>query len=67
MELVYLWVEKHKNIYEKGFNFSSKFECTFKPSYDDKGHLDNNCTLLIKKSKENISIFPSNINIIAIL
>ncbi|PZQ05019.1 MAG: hypothetical protein DI567_10180 [Aliarcobacter butzleri] len=67
MELVYLWVEKHKNIYKQGFNFSSKFKCTFKPSYDDKGHLDNNCTLLIKKSKENISIFPSNINITAIV
>lgn len=67
MELVYLWVEKHKNIYKQGFNFSSKFECTFKPSYDDKGYLNDNCTLLIKKSKENISIFPSNINITAIV
>lgn len=67
MELVYLWVEKHKNIYKQGFNFSSKFECTFKPSYDDNGHLDNNCILLIKKSKENIGIFPNNINITAIV
>ncbi|MDN5061797.1 hypothetical protein O8C86_08135 [Aliarcobacter butzleri] len=67
MELVYLWVEKHKNIYKQGFNFSSKFECTFKPSYDDNGYLDNNCILLIKKSKENIGIFPNNINITAIV
>ncbi|MFX4278380.1 hypothetical protein ACOL3G_10940 [Aliarcobacter butzleri] len=67
MELVYLWVEKHKNIYKQGFNFSSKFECTFKPSYDDRGYLNNNCTLLIKKSKENIGIFPNNINITAIV
>ncbi len=29
MELVYLWVEKYKNIYGQGFNFSPRFsyEC----------------------------------------
>ena len=67
MELVYLWVEKHKNIKRQGFNFSPKFKCTFKPSYDDKGHSDNNCTLLIKKNKENTNIFSRNINITAIV
>ena len=28
MELVYLWVEKYKNIEKQGFNFSPRFECT---------------------------------------
>jgi hypothetical protein len=27
MELVYLWVEKYKNIENQGFNFSPRFEC----------------------------------------
>lgn len=49
MELVYLWVKNHKNIYKQGFNFSPRFKCTFKPSYDDNAYLDNNCTLLINK------------------
>ncbi|OCL90271.1 AAA family ATPase [Arcobacter porcinus] len=66
MELVYLWVKKHKNIYKQGFNFSPRFKCSFKPSYDDNGNLDNNCTLLINKST-NISIFPNNLNITAIV
>lgn len=25
MELVYLWIEKHKNIEKQGFNLGSKF------------------------------------------
>ena len=29
MELIYLWVEKYKNIKEQGFNFSPRFECKF--------------------------------------
>jgi AAA15 family ATPase/GTPase len=29
MELVYLWVEKYKNIHEQGFNFSPRFECKY--------------------------------------
>ena len=28
MELVYLWVEKYKNIEKQEFNFSPRFECT---------------------------------------
>ena len=30
MELVYLWVEKYKNIENQGFNFSPRFEYEFK-------------------------------------
>ena len=29
MELVYLWVEKYKNIHEQGFNFSPRFTCVY--------------------------------------
>lgn len=29
MELVYLWVEKYKNIENEGFNFSPRFRCEF--------------------------------------
>ena len=30
MELVYLWVEKYKNIKNQGFNFSRRFMCKYK-------------------------------------
>ena len=35
MELVYLWVEKYKNISDKGFNFSPRFKCEFFPVYEN--------------------------------
>lgn len=55
MELVYLWVEKYKNIENQGFNFSPRFTC----EYEDG-------ELTIDK-KEHVSIFPDNINITAIV
>jgi len=55
MELVYLWVEDYKNIHQQGFNFSPRFECSYK-----------NDTLTIDPI-EHISIFPKNINITAIV
>ncbi len=55
MELVYLWVEKYKNIENQGFNFSPRFTC----KYEDG-------ELTIDK-KEHVSIFPENINITAIV
>lgn len=59
MELVYLWVEKYKNIKEQGFNFSPRFKCDFD---------GENLTIEDKyKDKEYISIFPENINITAIV
>ncbi len=56
MELVYLWVEKYKNIEKQGFNFSPRFECKYK---DDK--------LTIEEKKDYVSIFPENINVTAIV
>jgi len=56
MELVYLWVEEYKNIKNQGFNFSPRFECEYK---------DGNLT--IDEKKDHVNIFPSNINITAIV
>ena len=58
MELVYLWVEKYKNIEKQGFNFSPRFEC----SYDEEKN-----ELTVDENKEYVSIFPENINITAIV
>jgi len=60
MELVYLWVEKYKNIENQGFNFSSKFRC----SYDKEKN-----ELIIEENPNNVSdiLFPENINITAIV
>ena len=33
MELVYLWVDGYNNISGQGFNFSSKYKCTFDNYY----------------------------------
>jgi len=57
MELVYLWVEKYKNIEKQGFNFSPKFRCEYNPETNE---------LKIEK-KDYTSIFPENINITAIM
>jgi len=70
MELVYLWVEKYKNIEKQGFNFSPRFECKFYDEYDEYdeyGKLQDNCKLEITENKEYVSIFPENINITAIV
>ncbi|RXK02329.1 hypothetical protein CRV02_05680 [Arcobacter sp. CECT 8989] len=67
MELVYLWVEKYKNIEKQGFNFSPRFKCEFKDEYDENGKLKDNCELIIDENKEYVSIFPENTNITAIV
>jgi ABC-type dipeptide/oligopeptide/nickel transport system ATPase component len=61
VELVYLWVEKYKNIENQGFNFSPRFEC----KYED-GVLD------IKDKEETgepylKDFFGENINVTAIV
>ena len=57
MELVYLWVEKYKNIHEQEFNFSSRFTC----DYDGK-------ELSIKENDDYIeNFFGDNVNITAIV
>jgi len=70
MELVYLWVEKYKNIKNQGFNFSPRFECKFFDEYETdengKEKLKDNCKLEINPKKHK-SIFPDNINITAIV
>ena len=64
MELVYLWVEKYKNIRNQGFNFSPRFECEFK---------DSNLTISDKKKNECKNneylenFFGKNINVTAIV
>ncbi|QOG11578.1 ATP-binding protein [Arcobacter sp. FWKO B] len=67
MELVYLWVEKYKNIENQGFNFSPRFECEFFPEYDENKKLKDNCKLVINEKKDYVSIFPDNINVTAIV
>ena len=57
MELVYLWVEKYKNIEKQGFEFSPKFRCEY----------DENTNELKVEEKEYTSLFPENINITAIV
>ena len=57
MELVYLWVEKYKNIENQGFNFSPRFTCNY----------ENGTLTINKKEPEPINIFPSNINVTAIV
>jgi predicted ATP-binding protein involved in virulence len=58
MELVYLWVEKYKNIENQGFNFNSYYSC----NYDE-----TKIELTIVENIENINIFSENINITAIV
>ena len=58
MELIYLWVEEYKNIKNQGFNFSPRFMC----EYDEVTK-----KLTIKEKKDYVSIFPSNINVTAIV
>ena len=60
MELVYLWVEKYKNIYHQGFNFSPRFRCKFYDEYEkytdengeEKERLKDNCELVICDKEE---------------
>ena len=58
MELVYLWIDKYKNIEKQGFCFSPKYKCSYDP---DKNELN------IEENKNYKSIFPDNINITAIV
>ena len=58
MELVYLWVEDYKNIYQQGFNFSPRFKCDYNETTNE---------LTIDENKEYVNIFPENINVTAII
>lgn len=67
MELIYLWVEKYKNIKNEGFSFSPRFNCKFYSEYDAKGKLKNNCELVVIENKKYFNLFPNDINITAIV
>ncbi|MFW2582204.1 AAA family ATPase [Aliarcobacter butzleri] len=76
MELVYLWVEKYKNIEKQGFNFSPSFDVKFTPVYekytDEKGQekekLKDDCELKITPKENHLKdFFGKNINITAIV
>jgi len=59
MELVYLWVEKYKNIHRQGFNFSPRFKCAYNPDTEE---------LTIDKKDDYIeNFFGENINVTAIV
>ena len=58
MELIYLWIEKYKNIENEGFIFTPEFECDF--NKDSK-------ELIINKKDNYKTLFPKNINITAIV
>ena len=67
MELVYLWVEKYKNIQSQGFNFSPRFDCKFYDEYDKDGKLKDDCKLDIKPKEHIENFFGDNINVTAIV
>jgi len=59
MELVYLWVEKYKNIHNQGFNFSPRFHCDYDPDTNE---------LTIDENDDYIeNFFGDNINVTAIV
>lgn len=60
MELLYLWVEKYKNIEKQGFNFSAKYRIDYQPEIGE---------LNIEESKDYIpNFFPEGItNLTAIV
>lgn len=67
MELVYLWVEKYKNIKNQGFNFSSNFDVKFTPSYEDNKLLEKSELEITPKKNPLKDFFGKNINITAIV
>ena len=68
MELVYLWIEKYKNIERQGFTFSPRFKCEFKLKYNEKDELiPEESELVIEEKKDYVNIFPDNINVTAIV
>lgn len=58
MELVYLWVDKYKNIEKQGFNLSPRFRCNYNSDTNE---------LKIEKNEDYIDIFPENVKFTAIV
>jgi predicted ATP-binding protein involved in virulence len=69
MELVYLWVDKYKNIKEQGFNFSGKYRCDFKATQFDDNNIIENGNLNIEKHDSYVeNLFGDNsLDIIALV
>lgn len=67
MELVYLWVEKYKNIENQGFNFSPRFDCSFHKKTNNNEFDLLNSSLTIKEKNDSINLYPNDINVTAIV
>ncbi|MDK2062455.1 AAA family ATPase [Aliarcobacter butzleri] len=63
MELVYLWVEKYKNIEKQGFNFSPRFRCEYDEEKNELNIIDKDETGEFYPK----NFFGDNINITAIV
>lgn len=56
MELIYLYIDKYKNIEKQGFCLTSKYDCKF--------DIDN---LILELQTRKNNIFSQNIDIVAIV
>ena len=63
MELVYLWVDKYKNIEKQGFNFSPRFRCEYDEDTKELNIIDKDKTGEFYPK----NFFGDNINITAIV
>lgn len=63
MELVYLWVEKYKNIEKQGFNFSPRFRCEYDEEKNELNIVDKDETGEFYPK----NFFGDNINVTAIV
>lgn len=63
MELVYLWVEKYKNIVAQGFNFSPRFRCVYDKKTEKLEIIDKEETGEFYPK----NFFGDNINVTAIV
>ncbi|MFA9372804.1 MAG: AAA family ATPase [Poseidonibacter sp.] len=63
MELVYLWVDKYKNIENQGFDFSPRFRCSYDKETEELEVIDKEET----KEPYIKNFFGENINITAIV
>ncbi|MFY4759551.1 AAA family ATPase [Aliarcobacter butzleri] len=67
MELVYLWVEKYKNIEKQGFNFSPSFDVKFTPVYKNEKLSDKSELKITTKENPLKDFFGEKIFINAII
>jgi predicted ATP-binding protein involved in virulence len=63
MELVYLWVDKYKNIQNQGFNFSPRFRCEYDEDTKELNIIDKDETGEFYPK----NFFGDNINVTAIV